>query len=68
MKKRLIYLISALFAFASCITNDLPYPVVVPNVVSVEVEGAGFYAPIKAEFVSDEDKDIFFTLLKSYLK
>lgn len=27
-----------------------------------------FYAPIKAEFVSDEDKDIFFTLLKSYLK
>ena len=41
MKKRLIYLISALFAFASCITNDLPYPVVVPNVVSVEVEGAG---------------------------
>ena len=41
MKKRLIYLISALFAFTSCITNDLPYPVVVPNVVSVEVEGAG---------------------------
>lgn len=41
MKKRLIYLISALFAFAGCITNDLPYPVVVPNVVSVEVEGAG---------------------------
>ena len=41
MKKRLIYLISALFAFTGCITNDLPYPVVVPNVVSVEVEGAG---------------------------
>ena len=41
MKKRLIYLISALFAFTGCITNDLPYPVIVPNVVSVEVEGAG---------------------------
>ena len=41
MKRRLIYLISALFAFTGCITNDLPYPVVVPNVVSVEVEGAG---------------------------
>ena len=41
MKKRLIYLISALFAFTGCITNDLPYPVVVPNVVSIEVEGAG---------------------------
>lgn len=27
-----------------------------------------FYAPIKAEFVSDEDRNIFFTLLKSYLK
>lgn len=40
MKKRLIYLISALFAFTGCITNDLPYPIVVPNVVSVEVEGA----------------------------
>lgn len=24
----------------SCITNDLPYPVVVPNIVSMEVEGA----------------------------
>ena len=41
MNKRLIYLISALFAFTGCITNDLPYPVVVPNVVSIEVEGAG---------------------------
>lgn len=27
-----------------------------------------FYAPIKAKFVSDGDKDIFFTVLKSYLK
>lgn len=27
-----------------------------------------FYAPIKAEFLSDEDKGTFFTLLKSYLK
>ena len=41
MNKRLIYLISALFAITGCITNDLPYPVVVPNVVSIDVEGAG---------------------------
>lgn len=27
-----------------------------------------FYAPIKAEFVSECDKDTFFTLLKSYLR
>lgn len=27
-----------------------------------------FYAPIKAEFISDEDRRTFFTLLKSYLK
>ncbi len=27
-----------------------------------------FYAPIKACFISDEDRNIFFTLLKSYLK
>ena len=40
MKKRLIYLISALFAFTGCITNDLPYPVVVPNVTSVIVDEA----------------------------
>lgn len=40
MKKRLIYLISALFAFTACITNDIPYPVMMPNVLSVDVEGA----------------------------
>ena len=40
MKKRLIYLMSALFAFTACISNDLPYPVVVPNVLEMEVEGA----------------------------
>ena len=40
MKKRLIYLISALLAFSSCITNDIPYPVIVPNVLSIDIEGA----------------------------
>ena len=38
--KKLIYIIFALIAFSGCITNDIPYPVIVPNVVSVEVEGA----------------------------
>lgn len=27
-------------AVSACITNDLPYPVVVPNIVSMDVEGA----------------------------
>lgn len=27
-----------------------------------------FHAPIKAEFTSDRDREIFFTLLKSFLK
>lgn len=38
--KRLIYIISAITALTGCITNDIPYPVVVPNVISAEVEGA----------------------------
>ena len=38
--KKLIYLIAAMLCMAGCITNDLPYPVVVPNVVSVTAESA----------------------------
>ena len=38
--KKLIYIISALFALCGCITNDIPYPVISPNVISVDVEGA----------------------------
>lgn len=40
MKKILTYIILALFTLSGCITNDLPYPVMVPTVLSVEVEGA----------------------------
>lgn len=40
MRKILVYILTALLAFSGCITNDLPYPVVVPTVLSVEVEGA----------------------------
>ena len=40
MRKKVIYILTALLAFSGCITNDLPYPVVVPTLLSVEVEGA----------------------------
>ena len=40
MKKKLIYVIAAMLSMAGCITNDLPYPVVVPNVVSVTATDA----------------------------
>lgn len=40
MRKIFVYILTALLAFSGCITNDLPYPVVVPTVLSVEVEGA----------------------------
>ena len=40
MKKTLIYLCLAAFACAGCIKNDLPYPVVVPNITSMTVQDA----------------------------
>ena len=40
MKKRLIYIFMAMISMAGCITNDLPYPVVVPNITSVEAVDA----------------------------
>ena len=40
MLKRIIYIIVSFLAFTGCITNDIPYPVVEPTVVSVEVDGA----------------------------
>ncbi len=40
MKKKLTYLILSLIALTGCISNDIPYPVLVPNVVSVTVDGA----------------------------
>lgn len=39
MKKALIYLVSALF-LTGCITNDIPFPIVVPHVTSVTVQDA----------------------------
>lgn len=40
MKKILIYVALAMLAVTGCISNDLPYPVVVPNISSMSVEGA----------------------------
>lgn len=39
MKKILIYTIAVL-GMTGCITNDIPYPVLVPNITSMEVEGS----------------------------
>ena len=39
MKRILAYLLCAVTAF-SCISNDLPFPVVVPHITSLSVEGA----------------------------
>ena len=38
--RKLIYILAALLGVSACITNDLPYPVVVPNLLSLEVDGA----------------------------
>ena len=40
MKRTLLYILVAILAVSGCITNDIPYPVVVPNIVSMDVEGA----------------------------
>ena len=40
MKKLLIYILLAIGVLSGCIWNDLPYPVVVPNVTSVIVDEA----------------------------
>lgn len=40
MKKLLAYIYLTLFFLSGCITNDLPYPVLVPEVISIEVDGA----------------------------
>ena len=39
MKKILIYTI-AMLGLVGCITNDIPYPVLVPNIASLEVDGS----------------------------
>lgn len=39
MNRRLIYILFILSTLTGCITNDLPYPEVVPNITSVVAEG-----------------------------
>ena len=40
MKRTLIYLCLSIFLLAGCIHNDLPYPIVVPHITSMEVQDA----------------------------
>lgn len=40
MIKRVLYILTVVFGITGCISNDLPYPSVVPNVISLDVEGA----------------------------
>lgn len=40
MKRTLIYLFLSIFLLAGCIHNDLPYPIVVPHITSMEVQDA----------------------------
>lgn len=40
MKKILTYFLLAAFALTSCVNNDLPYPIVIPNITSVIVDEA----------------------------
>ena len=39
MKKILIYTI-AILGLTGCISNDIPYPVIVPNITSLEIDGS----------------------------
>ncbi len=40
MRKALLYIFFGLIVLTGCITNDIPYPVVVPHLTSFEVAGA----------------------------
>ncbi len=40
MRKRLVILLLAVCSVAACISNDLPYPVVVPHITDMSVDGA----------------------------
>ena len=40
MKKISVFLILSLLGLVGCVSNDLPYPLIVPNITSVEVDGA----------------------------
>lgn len=51
MKKTFIYIFSALLFLTGCITNDIPYPVVVPHITSFDVQDA-----VKVEI--DQDNQV----------
>lgn len=38
--RKLVFFIISLFGIAGCISNDIPYPVIVPNIISMDVDGA----------------------------
>ena len=40
MMKKLIYILMATISMTGCIHNDLPYPVVIPHITSLEVQDA----------------------------
>lgn len=51
MKKTFIYIFSALLFLTGCITNDIPYPVVVPHITFFDVQDA-----VKVEI--DQDNQV----------
>lgn len=40
MRRALAYIFVSVLLLSGCLVNDLPYPLVVPNVTSMVVEGA----------------------------
>ena len=40
MKKTLLYILFGIFFITGCITNDIPYPIVVPHITSFDVANA----------------------------
>lgn len=40
MKRNFTIIAAAALCMVSCITNDLPYPVVVPHIISMQADGA----------------------------
>lgn len=70
MMRKLIYILAALLCTSACITNDLPYPVVVPNLISIDAEGAESvdinYEDRVATLHFPEQTDLRSVLIRSY--
>ncbi len=45
MKNRSVLILASVLLLASCIRNDIPYPVIVPHITKMEVEGAVSVTP-----------------------